>query len=123
MGVVAAVTLFNDQKTVVVRWPTMANGDTGGWVQVPWAGDKSMTARGTFGAGGSVALYGSNEIAAAPTMATLPLNDPQGNVIAVTSTNQIEQVLEHTYQVSPKVTAGDGTTSLTVEMIFTKTTR
>ena len=43
------------------------------------------------------------------------MNDPQGNALSV-QTAKITQVLENTYLVRPRVSAGDGTTSLTVKL-------
>lgn len=72
--------------------------------------DFSIQVIGTFGVGGSVKMQGSNE--AAPTN-WADLNDPQANPLAFTAA-KIEQVLENPRWIRPLVTAGDGTTSLTV---------
>ena len=50
-------------------------------------------------------------------MAWAALNDPQGNALNVAAA-AIEHVQESTASVRPNVTAGDGTTSLTVVMIL-----
>lgn len=91
----------------VVSWPAMKNGDVGQvYTRYTWS-DRSVQIEGAFGAGGNLAMEGSND-----GTNFRVLNDPQGNAINVT-TAKIVQVTEATVQVEPVVTAGDGTTSLT----------
>lgn len=73
---------------------------------------KEVQVLGTFGAGGSVTVEGSLD--GGTTWATL--NDVQGNALTFTSA-RIEKIQETVAQVRARVTAGDGTTSLTV--VFT----
>jgi len=94
-------------------WGPMANGDVGqpattvrGFV------DRSVQAEGTFGSGGSVAAEGSND-----GTNFRALTNPQGTTIAITS-GGIQQVTEAVAQFRPHVTAGDGTTALTVTAFF-----
>ena len=61
-----------------------------------------------------MALQGSND---GSTFATL--TDLRGNNLAIT-TARIEQIEDCTYSFKPSVTAGDGTTSLTVIMFARK---
>lgn len=68
---------------------------------------------GVFGAGGSVQIEGSLE--ATPTNYVV-LHDLQGNDLTFTVT-RIEQVQEGILHIRPRVTAGDGTTALTVIML------
>lgn len=76
-----------------------------------WA-DRTVQVLGTFGAGGSLRMEGScNE---GTTYA--PLTDPQGNDINLTAA-KLEAITEITELARPNVTAGDGTTSLTVIVI------
>lgn len=118
-----------------VVWPAMKNGDVGAAVgstisgttggaasPAPGGGfmsgfcDKSIQAVGTFGTGGSVACEGSNDAGAN----WLALNDPFGNVIAITAA-AMKEITEAVIWIRPHVTAGDGTTSLNVTMFFRKT--
>jgi hypothetical protein len=99
------------QNTVVAVWTGLLNGDTGLPVDLPEFPDKSFQITGTFGAGGSVNCEGSND-----GTNYLPLTDPQGNAITKTAT-AIEVAEESTRYTRPNVTAGDGTTSLTVTMV------
>lgn len=65
---------------------------------------------GTFGAAGTVSLEGSLE--ATPATYAI-LNDVQGNALTFTSA-RIERIEECILAFRPRVTGGDGTTSLTV---------
>lgn len=100
---------------------TLANTDTGVAVRTASFADKCVQFDGTFGAGGSVTLRGSN--LENPNDATashwFPLTDPQANAITKTSASG-EQVLENPLWISPIVTAGDGTTSINVRLIAKK---
>jgi len=106
-----------DGPVEVWQWGPMANGDTGSWPVLPLHGDKAIHAFGTFGAGGTVTLRGSNETPATEANAAI-IHDPTGANLTLTATtgNGLKQVLEAPYQVSPAVTAGDGTTALTVRL-------
>lgn len=68
------------------------------WVE--WA-DKSVQVRGTFNAG-TVVIEGSND-----GINWIVLTDPQGNAISKTAAF-IEQILECTRYVRPRVSAGTG---------------
>jgi len=99
----------------LVTWTglTKTTDDTGAWYRNigPRFGDKSVHVFGTFGTGGTVAIQGSNE---AENITSNPiLNDAQGNALSV-STGKIEQILENPAHIRPAVSAGDGTTNLTV---------
>lgn len=94
---------------------TKATDDTGDPLNKPAFADRSVQVKGTFGTGGTVIMEGSNEREVdSPTYA--PLVDPQGNSISFSAAG-IEQILESTYLIRPKVTAGDGTTDLTVTIL------
>lgn len=101
----------NDNSIIVVQWASMANGDTGAPAKFPQHADRTIQVTGTFGAGGNLRWQGSNDETNYAT-----LNDPQGNALDITSA-KIEAVSELTLIARPNVTAGDGTTSLTVTML------
>jgi len=88
---------------------TNADGAPAEWIQ--WA-DRCIQFTGTFGAGGTVKLQGSNDGSN-----WFDLADPQGNAISKSSA-AIEQVLEMTQYVRPFVSAGDGTTNLTATLVM-----
>lgn len=104
----ATVTYDNNRVTVV--WTGLLNGDDGSAFDgFDWA-DASVQITGTFGVGGSINFTGSND-----GTNFVVLTDPQGNNLTKTGA-AIEQVSEGVKSVKPVVTAGDGSTSLTVTM-------
>jgi hypothetical protein len=98
-----------------VLWENVPNGSTGEAVQLGSYQDRSVQVTGTFGAGGSVSIQGSND--GGTTWATL--SDPLGNALTFTAAG-LKQVLELTDRVRCSVTAGDGTTSLDIHMFMRK---
>lgn len=107
---------FDGNPNIIrVMWGPLANGDTGGPVAYPEYSDKTVHITGTFGAGGSVTLEGSN-YRATETPLYVAVTDPQGNAVTKTSAS-LEVFEEATYLLRPNVTAGDGTTALTVRLI------
>ncbi len=95
-------------------WANMANADVGDPVEMPGSADRSVQVTGTFGAGGNLRILGSND-----GVNYSVLTDPQGNALDFTS-SKIEAVIELTRFIKPQVTAGDGTTSLTVSLLVKK---
>jgi len=102
---------------LLVHWGALANGDTGNPVPLPNGSDKSCHVSGTFGAGGSCSLRGSNKVV--PVVAADPiLTAGEGGANPVTKTTEgIEQVQENPLWVWPHVTAGDGTTAIDVDLV------
>lgn len=115
---------------------TLTNGDTGIPVEIANYSDKSAHFFTTtfFGTGGSVTMRGSNDPRVITDLANYkasgnltytetadwqPLVDPQGNTITKTSAS-IEQLLENPRFLSPKCTAGDGTTSIAIAICAKK---
>jgi hypothetical protein len=89
-------------------WTLLANGDSGlAFPRPDWA-DRTIQVFGTFGSGGTVLIEGSND---GTNWATL--NDAFGTTMSVTSAS-IKQLAEATLYMRPRVSAGDGTTSITV---------
>ena len=99
-------------KAKLIRWTGLLNGDDGSpadWVDYA---DRCFQVTGTFGTGGSLTVEGSNDGVTFSALA-----DPQGNALTFTST-KIEQALELPRYVRPRVTAGDGTTSLVCSLVM-----
>lgn len=97
---------------VIATWPAMQTGDDGRPVELANFADRSVQVVGTFGAGGNVRIEGSiNGTDYAP------LTDPQGNALDIGGA-KIEAISEVVRYIRPRVTAGDGTTSLTVTMLL-----
>lgn len=101
-----------------ITWSSMANGDvgvgpdgaTGKGFRSSEYSDRSIQVKGTFGVGGNVIIEGSND--GGTTWATL--NDAFGNALGTITAAGIKQITEMAEMIRPKVSAGDGTTSLTV---------
>jgi len=97
-----------NNRSSYITWTPLANGDDGSPLQLAGAPDKTVTIQGTFGVGGSVTIQGSNDGAV-----WFPLTDMQANAITKT-TAAIEMIVESPRYIRPIVTAGDGTTAITV---------
>lgn len=109
----APVTITRDPTShpntaYVAQWDTLSNGDDGEAIRMSAFSDRSVQVTGTFGTGGHCKIEGSND---GVTWAVL--TDPQGNDLDFTSA-KLEAVEEITAYIRPNVTAGDGTTSLSV---------
>ena len=102
---------------VVATWANLANGDDGGPIELANFADRSVQVVGTFGVGGNVRIEGSLD---GSNYAVL--TDPQGNNLDVQAA-KIEAITELVRWIRPRVTAGDGTTSLTVTMLLKGVTR
>lgn len=102
---------LENQQVTLFTWTGLLNGDDGS--PIDWAvwPDRSVQFVGTFGTGGSIQLEGSND---GTNWAIL--NDLQGSTIVKTAAG-LEGVAELTRYVRPRVTAGDGTTSLTAYLL------
>ncbi|MER9840328.1 hypothetical protein NKJ59_03585 [Mesorhizobium australicum] len=91
------------------KWLAIPNGNQGSAVTLNVYQDRTVQIGGTFGAGGSVTIQGSNDNGT--TWATL--TDTLGNALTFTAAG-MKQITELPYQIRPSVTAGDGTTSINV---------
>jgi len=101
-------------NVIRVTWTGLTTTNTDGApIFAPDHTIKDVQVFGTFGAGGSVRIQGSLD--GETTWAAL--NDVQGNALNI-SAAAIEKIQETSASVRPLVTAGDGTTSLTVVMIL-----
>ncbi len=101
----------NTSKAYIAKWAGVANGDVCRAQPAAQYTDKSVQVFGTFGAGGQVAIEGSND---GDNWAVL--TDPQGNPLLLTAA-KIEMVSEATMYIRPAVT-GDGSTALTVLILM-----
>lgn len=79
---------------------------------MPGSSVRSVQFTGTFGTGGTILLEGSNDGTNYVT-----LTDPQGNAISKTAAG-IEAIEETTVYIRPRVSAGDGTTSLVATLFL-----
>lgn len=90
----------------VVVWSGLLNGDDGQPLEAIDFSDASIQVGGTFGAGGTIVLEGSND-----GVTYFTLTDAQAAAISK-SAAALEQLAEVCRYIKPHVTAGDGTTSL-----------
>jgi hypothetical protein len=105
-----------DARVLMAVWTPLLNGDTGAPIEAAQFADRSVQLLGTLGVGGNMILEGSNvAVPGASDWATL--NDPQGNPISLNAL-KIEAVSEVTRWVRPRISAGDGTTSLSVYLLL-----
>ena len=93
---------------------TNADGSGAGYAG---AGDRSVQVLGTFGVGGTCIIEGSLD--GGTTWA--PINDLGGTALSFTAAG-IKGIREDVLLVRPRVTGGDGTTSLTVIMCVRRLT-
>lgn len=115
MATRANVSSWMSKRVLRTVWSGLLNGDDGAAESAGRLSDRSVQISGTFGAGGSVTIQGSND---GSTWATL--RDPAGAALTFT-TADLKEVLENTQFLRPIVTAGDGTTNLTVQLVSAST--
>lgn len=96
-------------------WLAIPNGNDGSTLSAAGLSDKSVQVTGTFGAGGTLIIEGSND--GGTTWATL--NDTRGETTGALSFTgaDLRTILENVELIRPRVTAGDGTTSLNVYIL------
>lgn len=99
----------------VFTWTGLDSDDSGIPIQIVDYVDRTVTITGTFGVAGSITMQGSND-----GTNWFALTDPQGNAITKTAA-AMELLLEAPLYIRPLVTAGDGTTSLTVKILCRRT--
>jgi hypothetical protein len=100
-----------DGTCKLATWATLTEADTTPQaIEFAEHADRSVQVTGTFAAG-TVIIEGSND-----GTNWAQLNDPQGNVLSFTAA-KIEQLLEVTRYMRPRVTAGTGV-SVAVSMIL-----
>jgi len=109
-------TRWENERAYTARW-ALANGETGNPLEFVSYVDRSVQVTGTFGAGGTVVLEGSNDGTNYHT-----LTDPQGNPLSFTAAGLLA-VTEVCVFVRPRVTGGDGTTALTITLCIRRTPR
>lgn len=102
----------------VASWVGLLNGDDGDVIPteaVLQYLDRTFQIEGTFGAGGTLLIEGSNDGTNWRT-----LSDPQGVMLSITSAG-IYQVIQVTLYMRPRVSAGDITTTLDVTALLRRT--
>lgn len=93
------------------RWAAMLAGDNGAATPFAQYADRSVQVTGVFGVGGACVIEGSND--GGVTWATL--TDPQGNPLSFSAAG-FEQIEEIAGLLRPRVSGGDGSTSINVNL-------
>jgi len=101
-----ALFTVDNNRQVRCTWSGLLNGDDGSLEALAHLSELVVNIRGTFGVGGSVSLVDDDGNI---------LRDPQAVALTFTAKNT-KVVLEKPKTLKPNVTAGDGTTNLTVEI-------
>lgn len=101
------------KRTWKFVWAGLANGDVGAGISSSILADKTVQVNGTFGAGGTVSIQGSNN--GGTTWGTV--HDPGGTALTLTD-GTLKTCLENPDMIRPSA-VGDGSTSLTVTVIAT----
>lgn len=105
-------------STIKATWTGMLNGDDGSPVKFPEHTIRSVQVAGTLGAGGSCRIEGSND--GGSNYAALSNQQATALDIAALAVKTIAEVPGLT---RPRVTAGDGTTNLTITMMLERISR
>jgi hypothetical protein len=107
------VTTQPQQGVWVAEWAALANAESGNAASIPVeATTRSVQVSGTFGAGGAVAIEGSND---GVTWAPLS-NTFVATALSITAA-AISDIAQNTRFIRPRVTAGDGTTNLKITLV------
>lgn len=110
------VNVPGDGSVYLVTWAAMQNGDiglpVGGGDQFHDFVDRNVQLEGTLGAAGACTIEGSNSGNAYAT-----LNDFNNNALVMNAL-AVKSVRETPRFTRPRITAGDGTTSLTVSLLL-----
>lgn len=109
----------NDLYAKSASFTPLTNGDSGlpTPTNIAAYADRTVQIEGTFGAGGTVLIEGSNDAVHWRT-----LTDPLGNALSITTAG-IKQVTEAVAQMRPNCSAGDGTTTLTATFFMRRSLR
>lgn len=99
-----------DDSVLLLDWAGLLNADQGSAVQFAKYADRCVQVTGTFGAAGSVTVEGSNN-----GVNWFPLSRMAGGPATFTAAGGA-QILDNPLFMRPNVTAGDGTTNLTVSL-------
>jgi len=104
----------------IVTWSPVALGDVCYPFVVATYAEKSVQVTGTFGGGGSVNIEGSNDPGGSPLYNLL--EDPWDHDLVIAA-SVLERIVENPYMIRPRITAGDGTTSLSIRLTIHTVTK
>lgn len=105
---------------LLVRWANMANGDHGQAIQLPAYQDQTVQAVGTPGAGLAIGIEGSMVPVPDDSAGSLDFGsraDPSSTDLVLTAVRKHETIMDLSVWTRPRVTAGDGSTLVTVYLL------
>lgn len=118
-----AVILYNELEThevdvKVFEWVDMELNDTGQPLVRPSMADVCVQLTGVLSTGGACQVQGALNPG---TPIWQPLEDAHENILTMLSL-KIEQILQSPFQIRPEITAGDGSTVLTLTIKLKRVT-
>jgi hypothetical protein len=109
---------YEDRQILFIVWKNLANGDTGNPLVIPGFTSQTIQFTGTFGSGGLIVMEGTlDSVSASPTYT--PVERSGGGDLNA-SNEEFDSVRSNVYKLRPRVTSGDGTTSITVRLFMQK---
>lgn len=117
MATVNPTQTWMGKRASKTTWTPLLTTDVGAASSGFRLSDKAVQWFGTFGAGGSISIEGSND--GGTTWAVL--KDPNGTDLSALVAADVRAILENPQMIRPVVAGGDGTTSLTVILVETST--
>lgn len=116
-----AIEGHGQDEVLCIRWtPLTTTNVDGSWEMVPAYADRTVHVFGTFGAGCTLSIEGTNEVGTPAKPVTVNDSRGEGNPMTFLTAggDDIKVMAEAPLKVRPKITGGgDGTTSLTVIMV------
>jgi hypothetical protein len=101
-------------SALIIEWAAISGGDGGSWQLLGHYNDKCVHVYGTFSGGATITLQGSNQDSTPSS--GFSLTDPTQTIISFIAEGG-RQVLENPLYIRPVLTAGDGSTALTVRLV------
>ena len=109
------VVLTGDDGCQLVQWPHLKTGDVGSGYRHPRKADRTVEVEGVPG-GATVSVLGK----VSPSSAGFLLSDPLLNDLTIgVADKKGKAIMENVMEIFPSVAGGDGTTDLTVTILFT----
>lgn len=107
----AVITTYPGHGVALATWAALANGEAGQPVSLHRYPDKTFQISGTFGAGGSVNIEGSNDGSNWNVLA-----DINGNALTRNASG-IDTISDNPFYIRANCTVGDGTTNLKITIL------
>jgi len=115
---IAPVLKYKSARYRVYEWTPLINGDVGGPIILDDFADITVKMYGTPGAGGAVTIMGSLNLPGETTDTGSALEEEAGVPLILLTADRFATPRNAPLSLWPSVTAGDGTTSLTVRAVI-----